>query len=395
MPRDAAISGRGLAFLLLLWSLWFLIMTVRTILGPILPFIEDEFVTSHAKATSLVALLALGQAAMLFASGVFAGKLGYKRSILLCLAVSVVVFLLIPLTRTFSQVAALFFVLGLATGAYFPCIVPVVTAHFSPSLWGRALAIQDMGASIAAFAVPLLTVVLARFLSWKQFYYVLAAAYIVSGVFFLLFTKEVRVKKELKSYLGKLLKRKDLWILAIIWTSATGAFMAVYQVTPLYLTKELSFSVGYANTLFGLSRLGGVAFGPIMGILVDRFDVKKCMFFVLLATGASTMLIGQANLVLVQIALFLQGAAIMGFFATGLTAMSRMFRMEERSVAAGFSSTVSGVFGAALLPYLFGLAGDHISFKFAMLVFGALVILSSWLVYALKFPEGQGEPSQG
>ncbi len=104
------------------------------------------------------------------------------------------------------------------------------------------------------------------------------------------------------------------------------------------------------------------------------------------------MLIGQANLVLVQIALFLQGAAIMGFFATGLTAMSRMFRMEERSVAAGFSSTVSGVFGAALLPYLFGLAGDHISFKFAMLVFGALVVLSSWLVYALKFPTGQEEP---
>ncbi len=392
MSRYAAIRGEGLAFLLLLWSLWFLIMAVRTILGPILPFIEDEFVISHAKATSLVSLLALGQATTLFASGVFAGKLGYKKSILLCLFVSVVIFLLIPLTRTFSQVAVLLFVLGLTTGTYFPCLVPVVTAHFSPSLWGRALAIQDMGASLAAFGVPLLTVVLARFLSWRQFYYVMAAAYAFSGVLFLLFSKEVRVEKKLKSYLGSLLKRKDLWILAIIWTSATGAFMAVYQVTHLYLTKELSFSKAYANTLFGFSRIGGVVFGPIMGIIVDRFDVKKSMFLVLCATGASTMLIGHANLVVMQIALFLQGAAIMGFFAAGLMAMSRMFRMEERSVAAGFSSTVSGVFGAALLPYLFGLAGDYISFKFAMLVFGALVVLSSGLVFALKFPAGQEEP---
>ncbi len=392
MSGYAALRGKGFAFLLLLWSLWFLIMAIRTILGPILPFIEDELLIGHAKAATLVSLLALGQAATLFASGVFAGRLGYKRSIILCLTVSVAVFLLIPHARAFSQVAVLLFVLGLATGVYFPCVVPVVTAHFSPFVWGRALAIQDTGASLAAFGVPLLTILLARFLRWQQFYYVFAAAYIVSGVFFLLFAEEVRVEKKLKSYLGNLLRRRTLWILAIIWTFATGAFMAVYQMTPLYLTKELSLSASHANAVFGFSRLGGVAFGPVMGYIVDRFDVKKSMLLVLCATGIFTMLIGQANLIIVQIALFLQGAAIMGFFAAGLMAMSRIFKMEERSVAAGFSSTVSGVFGAALLPYLFGLAGDHISFRFAMVVFGALVVLSSGLVYCLEFPVREEAP---
>ena len=203
------------------------------------------------------------------------------------------------------------------------------------------------------------------------------------------------MEKKLKSYLGNLLKQRNLWILAVIWTFATGAFMAVSQVTPLYLTKELSFSVARANAVFGFSRLGGVVFGPIMGFIVDRFDVKKSMLLVLCATGIFTMLIGQHNLAVVQSALFLQGASIMGFFAAGLMAMSRMFRMEERSVAAGFSSTVSGVFGAALLPYLFGLAGDHISFKFAMVVFGALVVLSGGLVYCLKFPGREEESSKG
>ena len=181
---------------------------------------------------------------------------------------------------------------------------------------------------------------------------------------------------------GEHVEAESLWIFAVIWTFATGAFMGVYQVTPLYLTKELSFSTQYANTIFGLSRLGGVAFGVIMGFAVDRFDLKKSMFIVLCLTGIFTMLIGHTNLFVVQIGLFLQGTAIMGFFATGLMAMSRMFKMEERSIAAGLVSTVSGVFGAALIPYLFGLAGDHISFRFGMVVFGALVVLSSGLVYS-------------
>jgi MFS family permease len=126
-----------------------------------------------------------------------------------------------------------------------------------------------------------------------------------------------------------------------------------------------------------------------MGFIVDRFDLKKSMFIVLCLTGVFTMLIGQANLTILQIALFLQGTAIMGFFATGLMAISRMFRMEERSVAAGLVSTMSGVFGSGLLPYLFGLAGDHISFRFGMLVFGASVVLASGLVHFLRFPSVQ------
>ena len=176
--------------------------------------------------------------------------------------------------------------------------------------------------------------------------------------------------------------------LSVLWTFATGAFLGVYQVTSLYFTKELSFSAQHANTIFGLSRIGGVIFGVIMGFVADRFDLKKGMFFVLLLTGVSIMLIGQVDLTIVQIGLFLQGTVAMGFFSLGLVAISRMFKMEERSIAAGLVSALSGIFGMGLLPYLFGLAGDHLSFRFGILVFGTLVLLSSGLVYFLKFPAG-------
>jgi MFS family permease len=386
MTKYASVTGRAFVFLLLLWSLWFLIMLVRTIMGPVLPLVEDEFLVSHAKATTLVSSLALGAATSLFASGVFSGRLGYKKSVLLCLAVSVVVFILIPQVKAFSHLAGLLFVLGAVTGAYFPCVIPLVTAHYEPSVWGRALAIQDTGASLSIFGAPLLTILLLRFLSWRQFYYVFAAAYFICGVLFLLFVREVKIEAKLGSYFKDVFTRRSLWILAGLWTIATGASMGIYQVIPLYLTKELSLTTQYANTIFGLSRLPGVVFGVAMGFVADRFDVKKSLFLILLFSGIFTILVAQSNMAVLGVALFLQGTMIMGFFSVGLTVMSRLFTLEQRGIAAGTSSTIAGVIGFALLPYLFGLAGDHISFRFGILVFGLIVTASSCLVFFLKIP---------
>jgi len=346
----------------------------------------------HAKATTLVSLFALGGAISTFASGTFAGKVGYKKFILLSFLASIIVFLLIPHVRSFSQLAVLLFVLGVVWSAYFPCIIPVVTSHFAPSVWGRALAIQDSGASLSALASPLLATLMLRSITWRQFFYVFAAAYAFWGAIFLLFAKEVRIEQKLTGSLGNLLMSRSVWIMAVIWVCASGAFWGVYQVTPLYFTKELSLSTEYANTIFGLSRLGGIVFGVVMGFVVDRFNLKMSMFVVMCLTGLFTMLIGHRNLMVVEAAMFLQGTAIMGFFAIGLMAIPRLFRMEERGMATGLLTTMGAVFGSGLLPYLFGLAGDHLSFRFGMFVFGALVVLASGLVYLLEIPKRQEEP---
>jgi NNP family nitrate/nitrite transporter-like MFS transporter len=367
-------------------------MLVRTILGPILPLIEDEFSINHSEATILVSCLALGATSVLFASGVFGGRLGYKRSALLCLAVSFVVFLLIPHARAFFHLAGLILVLGAATGAYFPCVIPLVTEHYEPAIWGRALAIQDTGASLSLFGAPLLTILLLKIVSWRQFYYVFAAAYFVSGVLFLLYANEVKVTGKFKSYFGDMFKNPSLWVLAALWTIATGASMGMYQVIPLYLAKELSFDTQYANAIFGLSRLGGVIFGVVLGFAADRFDLKKSMFAVIFLTGICTMFMGQRNLIVVQVALFLQGTVTVGFFSVGLVAISRMFMMEHRSLAAGTISTMSGFFGFALLPYLLGVAGDHTGFRFGIFVFGLVITFSSSLVFFLKVPRAPRRP---
>jgi MFS family permease len=391
MTSYSAIKGKGLAFLALLWFLWFSVMVVRMILGPILPMVEDEFAVHHAQATSLVSLFALGAAISTFLSGVFGGKIGYKKFVLLGLGASVVMFFFIPHVRTFSQFRTLLAILGFVWGTYFPCVIPIVTSHFAPSIWGRTLALQDSGATTSALASPLLAALMLNFISWRQFFYVFAASYVLAGAVFLLLANEVKVEKKLTGSFNTLVRTRTVWIMAAMWMCASGAFWGVYQVTPLYFTKELMLDPHYANTIFGFSRLGGVCFGITMGFIVDRFNLKKSMFVVMFLTGLFTIFIGYKSLTVIKIAMFLQGTAITGFFAIGLMVISRAFTLEERGMAAGLVTTVGSVLGSSLLPYLFGLAGDHLSFRFAMLIFGVVVVLASSLVYFLPDNrKGQG-----
>jgi MFS family permease len=388
MSQYPAIKGKGLAFLAMLWFLWFTIMLVRTTIGPILPMVEDEFAINHARATTLASLFALGAAILTLASGIFAGRIGYKKTVLFSLSASIVMFFLIAHVGSFFQFALLLFIFGGIWGTYFPCVVPIVTGHYTPTVWGRALAIQDTGASLSVLVAPLLASLMSTFLSWRQFFYVFAAVYVVSGMLFLLTVKEVKVEKRLTSSFG-FLKKRSVWALGLIWIFATGCFIGVYQIMPLYLTKELHLGSRYGNSILGLSRLGGVAFGVTMGFVVDRFDVKKSMFFVLAITGVFTMLLGSPHLTVVKVALFLQGTVIMGFFAIGLTAISRMFTMEERGMGVGMVATIGAVFGGGLIPYLFGIAGDHFSFRVGLFIFGSSVVLASGFVWLLKIPKRQ------
>jgi len=392
MSGYPAIRGRGLAFLSLLFSLWFVLMLVRMIVGPILPLIEDDFLVRHAKATMLVSLFAFGGMSSTFASGVFAGRIGYRRFVVACLAAQAVVFLMIPHARTFFQLAVLIFVLGFVWATYFPCIVPIVTNHFTPSIWTRALAIQDSGASLSAIASPLLVTLMLNFLTWRQLFYVFAAAYLPLAVLFLFAAKEVKVEQRVTVSLGNLLKGRAIWILSVMWICASGAFWGIYQVIPLYFTKELSFELRYANTVFGLSRIGGFACAIAMGFVADRLDLKRLMFTLLCLARLFTVFMGHTNVLVVEIAMTLQGTVIMGFFAVGLMVISRTFRPEQRGMAAGFMTMTAAILGSGLLPYLFGLCGDHLSFRFGIALFGVIVFLTSGLLHFLVIPAaGNGE----
>lgn len=388
MTRFETLKGKGSAFLLLLWFLWFLNFSFRTIFSPLLPLIEDDFQISHAAAAALFGLTSLGYGVSVFFAGIGTGLVGCKRVITVSLLLSSCVCLLIPAVQDFHGFMICAFVIGLSTGMYLPAAIPIIAQRFRPDIWGRSLAIHDSAASLSIFAVPFLALFLLDFLSWKHVFALLGAIGLAATAAHCLVNKEaVITRRKDDRVLEGLLRDPAIWIMGAMWVFACGASMGLYSIIPLYLTKELGFDVSDANWMFGWSRIGGVIVSIGTGFIVDRFSLKKTMGFLLLSTGVLTAVLAVKDVALIRAALFLQASVAPGFFPAGLVAISRLFSDKQRSMATGFILTLGVIFGLGGVPYLLGLAGDLVSFRVGIAVLGFCVMASSGLAWRLRRDE--------
>jgi NNP family nitrate/nitrite transporter-like MFS transporter len=384
MAKYTDLRGKALLFLLCLWFLWFINFSIRMVFSPILPLVEDEFIVSHAQASGIFVFLSAGYGIAVIISGLFSGTFGYKKSIIFSLLLLGLVSLSIPLVHKFWLLYVFAFVIGFSVGFYIPSAIPLMTEHYSENNWGKVISIHDTGASIAVFATPFIALFLLHFFSWRGIFVVFALIFLASALVFFVACSEVKLTNPPKRVFRRLVKMPSLWLMAILWIFAAGANVGIYSITPLYLTKELELPIGHANTILGISRLGAIGVAISCGFLIDRLNLRRVMFFVLIITGGLTVLMGVAPARFMGIVLFLQAFVVTAFFPVGLVVMAKTFSREMRSLATGIILASSIVCGGGLIPYLLGLSGDLYSFRLGITILGIFVALFSRLVYNLK-----------
>jgi NNP family nitrate/nitrite transporter-like MFS transporter len=353
-------------------------------ISPVLPIIEDEFMVHHAKASSIFIFLSAGYAIGVVVSGLFSGKVGYKKSIVFALALISLVSFLIPLAHNFFLLYLFEFVVGLSVGLYLPAVIPLFTEYYSEKNWGKVIAIHDTGPAAGVLATPFITLFLLRFFPWRGIFVVFACILLVCSFVFYASSTEVKINTPPRATFKEIVKTQSLWLMAILWTFAMGANYAIYSIVPLYLTKELNLNIGYANTVLGVSRLGSVGVAVACGFLVDRFDLRKFMFCLMITTSVLVVLIGLSSVKYVGIILFLEASFVTGFFPVGLVAIAKIFDRETRSLATGIVLGVSNILGCGLTPYFLGISGDLYSFRLGIIILGICVALASILVFRLK-----------
>ena len=358
-------------------------MGARSIYSPILPLIEDEFMVRHAQASSVFVFLSIGYAISVFLAGLYSGRLGYKKTIALSLVITAVALFVTSFVKEFSAFYFFSFILGFAIGGYLPAAIPLITEYFAENNWNKSIAIHDSAAPIAIFCIPFIVLLILRFGTWRQAFEVYAAAFLISTVIFWWVSDEVKIASSKRIGLRVFFKMPSLWALNVVWILAVGGNMGFYLIVPLYLTKELSLSIEYANSILGASRLGGIGVAVLFALLIHRFNLRKIMFTMLLLSGIFTILTAVVPLRFISFSLFFQAIFVTGVFPLGLVILPRMFK-EKTSMATGIILTTSVIFGSGLIPYLLGVSGDLLSFRFGISVLGILVCLSSLLILSLK-----------
>jgi NNP family nitrate/nitrite transporter-like MFS transporter len=375
------------------WGLWFFGFSARIILSPVLPLIENELMLSHAKAGGLFTFLYAGYAFSVFVTGSLAQKTGYKRAIItgfLCFSSGLFI---IQYAHSYEQLALLFLLVGLGCGTYLPSIMPMITEIFPEEHWGKAFGIHDTAASLSIISIPIYVAIGLHVFPWRELFFFLCIASMLAMVLFWIVSREPRREKEEgKVAFIKVLKKKSLWSLMPLWIFAAACAMGLYSILPLFLVKERGLSLSVANTVFGTSRLGGIAISIVAGFLVDHFGLKRMLFWALLLTGLST--IGVATVrpfYLLMGILFFQATLALGFFPVGLAAISKLTTATERSIATGIIVAGGVVFGNGLAPYALGTIADRADFQTGILTLGVLTTLSSFSVQYLVNRQ-KGEP---
>ena len=371
--------------LLLFWSLWFLNFSTRTIISPLLPIIEDELAISHAMAGSIFSFLSLGYTITLLLSGFLSPRIGYKRSIVLGFTILITAVFCLKYARSYPSFAVATLFIGLGAGIYLPSVMPLLTAIFARDNWGKAIAFHETAASFSILSIPLLTAVALSFFQWRALFTILSMACFIVTIFFCIFSPDPRPKKEKKARLSRILLRKDFWIVAILWIFAASNSLGLYNLIPLFLVKEKGMSIEMANTIFGISRIGGFFIVILVGFLVDRYGAKKILFLLLLTTGLTTVGLALTQTVPhLVLMLILQATVCSGFFTVAFVAISKITSFDERSIFTGTTIAIGVIVGLGLTPFVLGAVADVWNFQYGIFVLGVVTALSCMLLRGIE-----------
>ncbi len=350
-----------------------------------MPLIEDELLISHAMAGVLFFCFWIGNTISVFYAGFMSLKIGYKRSILISFYGMTITFILLKIASSYTVFALFSFFLGLASGIYLPCGIPLLTAVFKPEHWGKAISVHETAAGFSMLTVPFIVALVISYTNWKSVFFIMSGACLIVGIIFHLFSPDPRPQKEEKTGMMYIIRRKDFWIMTVLWSSCAIASMGIYNVVPLYLVKERGIQIEAANTIFGISRIGGFIAMISVGFIIDRFNLKKVLRILIIATGISTIAIAVINVPwLLSIMLFLQATFSVVFFPAGLVAISKLTTLAERSVFTGILMSMSGIIGPGLSPIILGAVADVWSFQTGILGAGIIITSACLLMRYLK-----------
>ena len=372
--------------LFIFWCLWFLNFSTRAVFSPILPLIEDSLSLSHRAAGGLFTSLAIGFSLTLFITGRFASDWGYKRMVVIgFIGIALFIF---GLQKAESYLAfhILFFVLGVCSGTYLPCILPIITQTYELRHWSKAIGLHEPAPSLSIFSIPILVPLALHYFHWKSLLLILG---IVPLLFLIPFWKvSVEPKHEKiyeRSHYIDLFRNRTVWIIGLLWIFSAASSLGIYSILPLYLIKERGMDFGFANTLLGISRAAGVIVPVTIGFLTDRYGFKVLLKWSIFATGLSTIALAfSPTLPLILITLILQALFSLAFFPVAFIAISRLTPISERSISVGFIIAIGVIFGTGGSPFILGLVADHLNFEVGIFGLGVLTALSSFMVRFLK-----------
>ncbi|MBI5015096.1 MAG: MFS transporter [Deltaproteobacteria bacterium] len=376
--RPLGECGGALA---LVCSVFFVNLSSRAVLAPLMPAVERDLGIGHGQAGSLFLLLSVGYCVGLLGSGFVSARLTHHVTISLSSLAVGGVLVGLAASRGLAGLWAGTAALGAVAGLYLPSGVATVTALVAPRDWGKALAIHELAPNLALTVAPLAAEGLLGWTSWRGALGIFGVAALSVGAGFALMGRGGRFRGEEPSRraVGALASSPRFWVLLLLFALGLAATIGLYAVLPLYLTAGLGLPRGDANRLVAASRACGLVTVLAAGWLSDRLGPRRAMASVLAASGAATLWLAAVPAAWVAPAVIVQAIPGAWFFPAAFAALARV-----GPLAVAFSVPLAMVLGGGVVPAVVGLLGERGSFGGGIALVGALMLLGAGLALGLR-----------
>ncbi len=372
--------------ILFLVAILYLNFLARIVFAPLLPVIKIEFGLGHGEAGSLFFFTASGYFAGLFGAAFVSSQLNHRRTILLSAGAVGGAMLAVSQTASIRGLYSGLSIVGISAGFYVPSALAVISELVNKEHWGKAIAIHEFAPNLGLITAPLLVESLLKLVSWRSILGIIGASSILTGVLFLLFAEGGSQKGETpnRKAMRRILANSSFWIMAAAFVLSLGAHLGVYAMLPLFLTTEMGFARGFANTLIGLSRFTGVMILFFSGLITDQIGRKQAVILFVATTGTLTLMLGTLRgPVVTPILIILQATSAVCFIPAGLATVSLLFPSSFISLAVSLLVPIGFLCGAGLIPAGIGYLADVLSFSFGFSLMGISALASLPLLFCL------------
>ena len=379
--------------ILFLSVLFFLAFIARFIFSPLMPVIEHEMRINHAQAGTLFLVMSIGFFAGQVLSGFLSSRVNHRGSLAVSTLGTGAALLSINLISTFWSLRNIMIFLGLVAGLHLPSAMATITAMVDRKEWGKAMALHQTAPPLSLVLAPFLIIWLLDLFSWRGILTGIGGIAFITGVLFLCFGRcgEFPGDQPRSALIKELISCRSFWIMVVLFALAMCGTIGIYTMLPLYLVSEKGFDAEQANNLLGLSRVTGLFMPFIAGWFISRIGEKRFIFFIMILSGFSTIMLGNLSGTVLVYIIFIQPAILGCYFTAGFTALARIVQPHLRSITASFTTPTAFLIGGGLFPAALGYMGESFSFGLGITLTGALMILFTPLVFFLYLIEQMEE----
>jgi MFS family permease len=315
-------------------------------------------------------------------------------------------YLLMGFTHSYLMLLVCVMMVGIGNSLWHPTAIPTLARRY-PERKGLVLSLHGMGGNAGDAIAPLVIGSLLTLLSWREVVMLNVVPGLFMSALLLVFLGTLQLgskrsagatadepgRQTLAEYgrgLRQLFGNRSLVLL-----STSGAFRAMTQnalltFLPLYLARELGYSILLVGAAMFALQAAGLAAAPIAGHLSDRLGRRSVVMTSMAMTAVVLVFMAFAG----KSVAFIVFVAVLGFVLYAIRPVIQAWLLESTPKNMGGSS-IGIMFGAQALgssiaPLIGGMIADHYGLGATFYFLAATIVCANLLIVLMP---RDGSPS--